>query len=197
MPVNLVKGQKVELKAQDGAGLHRILVGLGWDQAHPMAGMPVAGAPAAVDCDASAILCQNGRLAAQEDIVFYAARSHSTGAVQHAGDNLTGAGEGDDEVIYVNLDDLPPQYDRIVFVANIFDAKARYQDFGMVRNAYIRITDANSGGEIARFSLGEDYAGMTAVVFGEVYRRDGAWKFSAIGQGTTDSGIPQLAARFR
>lgn len=197
MPVDLRKGQKVALRAQDGGGLHRILVGLGWDQANPSAGLPVSGAPRAVDCDASAILCKGGHLADPSDIVFYAARTHRSGAVVHGGDNLTGEGEGDDEVIFVNLDDVPPEYDKIIFAVNIFDAAARYQHFGMVKNAFIRISDANSGAELVRFNLQDEHPNVTALVFGEVYRHNGEWKFNAIGQGTTDASIQQLAARFR
>ncbi len=113
------------------------------------------------------------------------------------GDNLTGDGEGDDEEIYVNLESIPKVYDKIIFVVNIYNSHERNQSFGMIKNAFIRIVDAENHTELCRYNLTENYEGMTAMVFGEIYLRNGQWKFNAIGQGTKDASIDELAARFR
>ncbi len=112
------------------------------------------------------------------------------------GDNLTGAGEGDDEQILVDLSSLPDQFDKLVFVVNIYQAKQRKQHFGMVENAFIRICDAETNQELCKYNLSENYDNMTAMVFGELYRYKGEWKFSAIGQPTQDNSVGELANRF-
>lgn len=112
------------------------------------------------------------------------------------GDNLTGAGEGDDEQIIVDLSGVPQEYDRLVFVVNIYQAQKRGQHFGMIRNAFIRLVDASKNSEMCRYNLTDDYSGMTAMIFGEVYRHNGEWKFNAIGQGTTDPGVGELVQRY-
>ena len=114
----------------------------------------------------------------------------------HMGDNLTGAGEGDDEQIVVDLARMPAEYDRIVIVVNIYQAQKRGQHFGMIQNAFIRLVDADKNNEMCRYNLTEDYSGMTAMIFGEVYRHNGEWKFNAIGQGTADPGIGELVQRY-
>lgn len=112
------------------------------------------------------------------------------------GDNLTGAGDGDDEQIVIELNSVPAEYDRIVIVVNIYQAAQRHQHFGMIENAFIRIVDARNNQELCRYNLSENYNNMTAMIFGEVYRHNGEWKFNAIGQATTDLGLSQLCARF-
>ena len=112
------------------------------------------------------------------------------------GDNLTGAGAGDDEQIVIQLQQVPAEYDRIVFVVNIYQAVQRNQHFGMIRNAFIHIMDARNNQELCRYNLSENYDGMTAMIFGEAYRHNGEWKFNAIGQGTTDPGLPELCRRY-
>lgn len=200
MAVSLQKGQKVELKKDSGGSLTNVMVGLGWDEAPQQQGGFFAKLRSStgdnIDCDASAFLCQGGKLMDNQDIVSYMSLKHSSGCVKHMGDNLTGAGEGDDEQIFVDLQNLPPQYDKIVFVVNIYSAMARNQHFGMIRNAFIRICD-DTGKEMCRYNLSENYDGMTAMIFGELYRHNGAWKFNAIGQGTTDNDIKSLAKRFK
>lgn len=195
MSVNLRKGQKVELRKETGGSLHRIVVGLGWDEVERKRGL-FAPKPQDIDCDASALLCIGGRLMDISDIVFYNNLTHSSRAVQHTGDNLTGAGEGDDEQIIVDLDMLPAQYDKVVFVVSIYQAVERKQHFGLIRNAFIRICDAETDKEICKYNLSENYDGMTGMIFGEVYRYNQAWKFNAIGQPTQDNGISALATRF-
>lgn len=195
MSVNLQKGQKVELRKSDGGSLRRVMVGLGWDEVKQKRGF-FAPKPQDIDCDATAFLCQNGRLMGVPDIVYFGALTHSSGAVRHMGDNLTGAGDGDDEQLLVDLTAVPEAYDKIVFVVNIYQAAQRKQHFGLIENAFIRICDAETGQELCKYNLSENYEGMTAMVFGEIYRRGQDWKFNAIGQPTRDNGIEELARRF-
>lgn len=195
MSVNLQKGQKVELRKNSGGELRRVMVGLGWDQVEQSRGF-FAPKPQEIDCDASAFICMNGRLAGIDDIVYFANLTHRSGCVRHMGDNLTGAGEGDDEQIMIDLASLPGQYDKIIVVVNIYKAAERRQHFGMIRNAFIRICDAETNQEILKYNLSENYNGMTAMVFGELYRYNGTWKFNAVGQATQDNSIGELAKRF-
>lgn len=198
MSVNLQKGQKVELKKSNGGALRTVMVGLGWDEVQQSKGFFGAfkSGGADIDCDASAFICQNGRLMGKEDIVYFGNLRHNSGCVQHMGDNLTGAGDGDDEQIMINLAALPAKYDKIVVVVNIYQAMQRRQHFGMIRNAFIRICDADTNQELCKYNLSENYNGMTAMVFGELYRYNGTWKFNAIGQATQDNDLGSLAGRF-
>ncbi|MDE7094417.1 MAG: TerD family protein, partial [Oscillospiraceae bacterium] len=152
--------------------------------------------PQAIDCDASAFACVNGKVISNKDIVYFGNLTHQSGAIQHMGDNLTGEGNGDDEQIFVKLEDLPSAYDKVVFVVNIYQAEKRNQHFGMIQNAFIRVCDADTNQELCRYNLSENYQNMTAMVFGEIYRYNGQWKFNAIGQGTTDNDIRALARHF-
>ena len=195
MAVSLQKGQKVSL-TKDNAGLSRVIVALGWDEAPRKVGF-FAKKPQPIDCDASAILLQNGRFCDRADLVYFGNLRHRSGAVTHMGDNLTGAGKGDDENIIVELGQVPQQYDKIVIVVNIYQAYKRKQEFGMIKNAYIRLIDARNNNEMCRYNLTDNYQGMTAMIFGEVYRHGGEWKFSAIGEGTTDGDLGTLSSRFK
>ena len=194
MSVSLQKGQKVSL-TKDNAGLSKVVIGLGWDEAQKKAGF-FAKKPENIDCDASACALQGGKRVYKEDIIYFGNLRHPTGTIQHMGDNLTGAGEGDDEQIIVELARVPAEYDRIVIVVNIYQAVQRKQHFGMIKNAFIRLVDARNNMELCRYNLTEDYSGMTAMVFGEVYRHNGEWKFNAIGQGTNDNSVGELANRY-
>lgn len=202
MSVSLQKGQKVSLTKEGKEGLNTVIVGLGWDEVQQSGGKGLLGslfggsAQQAIDCDASALALQGGVLVDPKDVVYFGNLKHRSGAIKHNGDNLTGAGEGDDEQIVIELDRVPAEYDRIVMVVNIYDAAKRHQHFGMIRNAFIRIVDARNGQELLRYNLSENYDNMTAMIFGEVYRHNGEWKFNAIGQATTDNGIGELAQRF-
>lgn len=199
MSVSLQKGQKVELKKESGGELTSVMVGLGWDEAQPEKGglfKSLFSSTEEIDCDASAIICQGGKLVSNADLVYFGNLKHRSGCVTHMGDNLTGAGEGDDEQILVNLQQLPPEYDKIVFVVNIFECTSRKQHFGMITNCFIRICD-DKGKEMCRYNLSENYDNMTAMIFGELYRHNGTWKFNAIGQGTSDTGIRVLAQRYK
>lgn len=196
MSVSLQKGQKVSL-SKDNAGLSKVIVGLGWDEvAQEKKGGFFSKKPQSIDCDASAIVLKNGKLASKGDLIYFGNLTHATGTVKHMGDNLTGAGEGDDEQIIVDLAAIPQEYDRIVMVVNIYQAVKRNQHFGMIQNAFIRLVDARTNTEMCRYNLTEDYSGMTAMIFGEIYRHNGEWKFNAMGQGTTDPGLGELANRY-
>lgn len=196
MSVNLQKGQKVDL-TKGNAGLKSLVVGLGWDEAPKK--FSLFNKQEDIDCDASAILIteSTGKLAGPVDVVYYGQLQHRSGAVRHCGDNLTGAGDGDDEQIIVELNKVPSEYNKIVFVVTIYQARERKQQFGMIRNAFIRIVDADSGTELCKYNLSENYEGKTAMIFGEVYRYNGEWKFGAIGEPTNDNGIADIAARFQ
>jgi stress response protein SCP2 len=194
MSISLQKGQKVNL-SKERAGLSTVMVGLGWDEVERKRGL-FAPRPQPIDCDASAILLKNGKLAGKQDLVYFGNLSHKSGTVQHMGDNLTGAGEGDDEQIIVDLAKMPAEYDRVVIVVNIYEAYKRNQHFGLIKNAFIRLVDAKNNQEICKYNLSEDYSNMTAMIFGEIYRHDGEWKFNAIGQGTKDAGLGELANRY-
>ena len=176
MAVSLKKGQKVDL-TKTNPGLKEILIGLGWDTNKYDGGSEF-------DLDTAAFLLgANGKVASDGDFVFYGNLKHASGSVEHLGDNLTGAGEGDDEEIKVDLSKVPADVDKIDFTVTIYDADARKQKFGQVSNAYIRVVDEDSGKEIIRYDLGEDFSIETAVVVGEIYRNKGEWKFNAIGAG--------------
>ena len=181
MSVNLQKGQKVNLRKEDGGALRRVMVGLGWDEVKQKRGF-FAPKPQDIDCDASVFFCVNGHLMGTDDIVYFGNLTHKSSCIRHMGDNLTGAGEGDDEQIMVDLASMPSQYDKLVVVVNIYQAAQRKQHFGMIENAFIRIVDADNNQEMCKYNLSENYDGMTAMIFGELYRYNNEWKFNAIGQ---------------
>ncbi len=195
MSVSLQKGQKISL-SKERAGLSLVMVGLGWDEVQQPRGFFGLTKAQDIDCDAFALLLSNGKLAGKQDIVYFGNLVHNSGAIRHMGDNLTGAGEGDDEQIMIELNKLPAQYDRIVIGVNIYQARARKQHFGMIQNAFIRLVDGRNNSEMCIYNLTENYSGMTAMLFGEVYRHNGEWKFNAIGQGTADDSIGEFAKRY-
>ena len=200
MSISLQKGQKVSL-SKDNAGLAKVIVGLGWDEVKSSSGGGLFSSlfkaqPKPIDCDASAIMLKNGKFVDQKDLVYYGNLRHKSGTVNHQGDNLTGEGEGDDEQIIIDLSKVPQEYDKIVIVVNIYQAVQRNQYFGLIENAFIRLVDARNNKEMCKYNLTDDYSGMTAMIFGEVYRHNGEWKFSAIGQGTKDPGLVELCRRY-
>lgn len=202
MSVNLQKGQKVDL-TKGNSGLRRVMVGLGWDEAeqlqsHGLFGSLFGGGKKQdIDCDAIAFLLDsNGRIARKADVVFFNNLRHDSGCVIHQGDNLTGAGDGDDEQIMIDLAGLPARYDRVVILVSIYQATDRKQHFGMIKNAFIRLVDADTDKELCIYNLSENYQGMTAMIFGEVYRYNGEWKFNAIGQPLQIWSVAQLAEKY-
>ena len=182
MSISLQKGQKVSL-TKENAGLSQLLVGLGWDAAEQKRGFFGLKKSADIDCDATAILLKDGRFRDNSDVVYFGNLSHKSGAVTHLGDNLTGEGEGDDEQIIIDLAKVPKEYDKIMIVVNIYSAVQRKQHFGMIHNAFIRIVDGKTNKELCKYDLTEEYPGMLAMIFGEIYRHNGEWKFSAVGSG--------------
>ena len=186
MGVTLAKGGNVSL-SKAAPNLTQVLVGLGWDA------RSTTGAP--FDLDASALMCSGGRVMGDEWFVFYNQLTSPDGSVEHTGDNLTGEGEGDDEVINVNLPAVPPQVEKIVFPVSIHMADERGQTFGQVSNAFIRVVNQADGQELARYDLSEDASTETAMIFGELYRYQGEWKFRAVGQGYA-SGLRGIALDF-
>ncbi len=187
MGVSLSKGGNVSL-TKEAPGLTAVAVGLGWD-ARSTTGVDF-------DLDASALAVDTAkRVLDDQHFVFYNNLRSPDGSIEHTGDNLTGEGDGDDEVINVNLVAVPPQIDAVVFPVSIHEADNRGQSFGQVRNAYIRVVNQANGQEIARYDLSEDASTETAMVFGELYRHGAEWKFRAIGQGYA-SGLAGIARDF-
>jgi tellurium resistance protein TerD len=187
MSVSLSKGGNVSL-TKEAPGLTAALVGLGWD-ARTTSG-------AAFDLDASALLLNSaGKVLSDQHFVFFNNLKSPDGSVEHTGDNLTGEGEGDDESIKVDLSRVPADVDKIVFTVSIYDAESRQQSFGQVRNAFIRVVNQADDSEVTRYDLSEDASTETAMIFGEIYRHGGDWKFRAVGQGYT-SGLAGIARDF-
>lgn len=176
MSVNLEKGQRVDL-TKGRPSLHKLLVGLGWDVNH-------YDGESDFDLDASVFITgANEKVNNDRDFVFYGNLSNATKSVVHTGDNRTGDGEGDDEVIKVNLQSLPNNSEKISVAVTIYDANNRLQNFGMVENAYIRVLDEETGEQLLRYDLSEDFSTETAIVVGEIYRHNNEWKFKAVGSG--------------
>ena len=187
MGISLSKGGNVSLSKTDPT-LKNVIVGLGWDA------RPTDGAD--FDLDASAFMVkEDGKVRSNSDFIFYNQTKSVCGSVEHTGDNLTGSGEGDDEVLNVDLARIPAAVDKVVFPVTIYDAEAQRLNFGMVRNAFIRVVNAANDTEITRYDLSEDASTETAMVFGELYRHAGDWKFRAVGQGYS-SGLAGIARDF-
>lgn len=219
MSINLQKGQKIDL-TKGNNGLIHIMVGLGWDEAQPQPQQIIGGSggglfnrlfgskapvsqtpqssekPEDIDCDASAILCDSD--GKYMDLVYYRNLYLSDGSIVHQGDNLTGAGEGDDEQIMVDLSKISQLVGKIVFVVNIYQASKRKQHFGMINNAFIRLVDIDKNTEICRYNLSDNYYGMEGLIVGEIYRYNREWKFNAIGQPVKDaSHVDKLTAMYK
>ncbi len=189
MGVSLSKGGNVSLTKEAGAaGLNAVTVGLGWDV------RSTTGTD--FDLDASAIGCNaEGKVVSDQHFIFFNNLTSPDGSIQHTGDNLTGEGEGDDEQIKVGVASMPAEVDKIVFPVSIYDADNRQQNFGQVRNAFIRVVNDANGQELARYDLSEDASTETAMVFGELYRAGAEWKFRAVGQGYA-TGLAGIARDF-
>lgn len=187
MAVSLTKGGNVSL-SKEAPGLTAIVVGLGWD--------PRATDGQAFDLDGSVfLLSAGGKVRSDSDFIFYNNKQSSDGSVEHAGDNLTGQGTGDDETVKVDLSRVPADVDKIAVCVTIHEADSRGQNFGQVSKAYIRVMNSAGGTEIARYDLSEDASTDTAMIFGEVYRHGSDWKFRAVGQGFA-GGLAPLARNF-
>jgi len=175
MAISLSKGGNVSL-TKSAPGLTNILIGLGWDAR--------ATDGAGFDLDASGFLLTSaGKVRSDADFIFFNQPASADGSVKHLGDNTTGAGDGDDEQMAVDLTKVPADVDKIAIAVTIHEAEARKQSFGMVSQAFVRVVNAADNVEIVRYDLSEDFSIETALVFGEIYRNSGEWKFKAVGQG--------------
>ena len=187
MGISLSKGGNVSLSKTDPS-LKNVIVGLGWDA------RPTEGAD--FDLDASAFMVkEDGKVRSDSDFIFYNQTKSTCGSVEHTGDNRTGAGDGDDEAVVVLLDKVPADVQRVVFCVTIHDADMRKQNFGQVNHAYVRVVNKDSNNEVARYDLSEDASIETAMIFGEIYRHSGEWKFKAVGQGYA-GGLAALARQY-
>jgi tellurium resistance protein TerD len=183
----LNKGGRISL-SKEAPDLKKVHVGLGWD--------PRATDGGDFDLDASAFLLDaNGKVRADTDFIFYNQLRSTDGSVEHTGDNLTGAGEGDDEVVMVDLSKVPADIQKIAFTVTIHEAEQRRQNFGQVQNAFIRLVNAETNAEVARYDLTEDASIETAMIFGEIYRHGNEWKFTAVGQGYS-GGLAAMCRQF-
>ena len=187
MAISLQKGGNVNL-SKEAPGLVNLKVGLGWDTR--------ATDGAAFDLDGAVFLLNSsGKVRSDSDFIFYNNLKSSDGSVVHTGDNTTGAGEGDDETVSIDLSKVPADVDKVVLAVTIHDAEARRQNFGMVGKAFIRCVNAANNSEIARYDLSEDSSTEAAMIFGEVYRNGADWKFRAMGQGF-NGGLGPLARNY-
>lgn len=187
MAISLTKGGNVNL-SKEAPNLTNIAVGLGWN--------PRATDGQAFDLDAIAFLVnESGKVRADADFIFFNNLKSSDGSVEHTGDNRTGEGDGDDEVIKVDLSKVPADVSKVVFCAVIYDGQTRNQNFGQVADAYIRVVNTQGDAEVARYDLSEDSSTETAMIFGELYKNNGEWKFRAVGQGFA-GGLGPLAGSY-
>ena len=188
MAISLKKGQKVDL-TKTNPGLKEILIGLGWDTNKYDGGFDF-------DLDSSVFLLgADSKVTDGGDFIFFNNLKHASGSVEHLGDNLTGAGEGDDEEIKIDLSKVPANIEKIAFTVTIYEADARKQNFGQVENAFIRVFDEQNNKELIRYDLDEDFSIETAVIVGELYRNKGEWKFNAVGSGF-EGGLAALGNHF-
>lgn len=194
MALSLTKGQNLSLTKTD-PGLKKLIIGLGWD--------PRATDGQEFDLDASAfMLTAAGKVRSVSDFIYYGKTTSDCGAITHTGDNRSGAGDGDDEQIKVDLDRVPADVQRIAITVTIYKAKSRVQSFGQVSNAFVRVVNESTGAEVVRYDLAEDYSTESAMIFADIYRHNGEWKFKAVGQGYAGGlkamcdqfGIPGVAA---
>jgi len=176
MGINLSKGERINL-SKEAPSLKKVGVGLGWDTNSTDTGVDF-------DLDASVfMLGANGKIPSEKHFIFYNNLTSPDGGVKHTGDNLTGAGDGDDETLFIELAKVDAAINELVFVVTIHEAEKRKQNFGQVRNAFIRLYDQETNKEVAKFELDEDFSKETAVEFGKLYKKDGQWRFQAVGQG--------------
>lgn len=198
MAINLKKGQSISLE-KESPGLQKVMCGLGWDVAKRPKGLfGVLSYAPNYDLDASVIcLDANGRLSSNKDVIYFGNLRHKSGSIVHLGDNLTGAGEGDDEQITVDLQQIPPEIARLVFTVNIYSCLARGQDFSQINNAFVRLVDLSKTREIARYKLsGEQYQGMTGMIMAEIARQDGQWHLKAVGEGVRVKNLEELVSNY-
>ena len=195
MSINLKKGQRISLK-KEAPSLSRLMCGLGWDVAKKSRGWFSSSVD--VDLDAFVIcLDKNDKLTNKSDIVYFGNLRHLSGAITHLGDNLTGAGEGDDEQIVVDLPQVPSKISKLLFMINIYESQKRKQELSQIENAFVRLVDVSNNKEIARYQLsGSQYQNQNGLILAEVYRQDGEWKMAAIGDAFVAKGIGEIAQKY-
>ena len=195
MTINLQKGQRISLK-KEAPSLTRLMCGLGWDVAKKSRGW-FSSSPD-LDLDAFVIcLDKNRKLSNKANIVYFGNLRHSSGAITHLGDNLTGAGEGDDEQIIVDLPAVPTTINKLLFMINIYESQKRKQELSQVENAFVRLVDLGNNKEIARYQLsGSQYQNKNGLILAEVYRHNGEWKMAAIGDAFNAAGIGDIARQY-
>lgn len=195
MGINLQKGQHISL-SKEAPGLKKLICGLGWDIGKRSGGgfLGVFGNTQDCDLDASVIcLDQKGKITDIGNVIYFANLSHKSGAITHLGDNLTGAGAGDDEQIIVDLTRVPKEIVKLVFTVNIYDCIARKQEFAQVQNAFVRLVNTSNNQEVAKYNLsGSEYKGMTGMIMAEIYNHNNEWKMAAIGNGINVNGLQGL-----
>ncbi|OCR01849.1 stress protein [Oscillatoriales cyanobacterium USR001] len=199
MAIQLQKGQRISL-SKEAPGLKKILCGLGWDVAKPSVGGLFGAFNNTQDYDLDAsVICLNShnKVSDISNVIYFSNLSHPSGAITHLGDNLTGAGDGDDEQIIVDLSLIPSPITKLVFTVNIYDCIARKQDFGSVENAFVRLVNIANNQELARYNLsGSEYKGMTGMIMAEIYQHNNEWKLAAIGNGVKVNGLGELVKTY-
>lgn len=200
--ISLSKGEVISLSkmpaidlSKGGHGLKKVCVGLGWDPAmiekKGFFGKVTRVPGSSIDCDAFAMLLNNGRIANSEDLIYYGHLRHKNGYIYHTGDNLTGDGDGDDEQIVIDLEHI--SCDKIIIAVNIYQGRSRHQHFGMLENAFVRIVDMQGNDELCRFTLDNKYSNEVSVIFGELVRTNGEWNFVARGEAINKDSIAEIA----
>lgn len=199
MGINLQKGQRISL-SKEAPGLKKLICGLGWDVVEKTGGGLFRNFSNQVDydLDASVICLDSGnRVNNISNVVYFGNLKHHSGAITHLGDNLTGDGDGDDEQIVVDLSVMPAQITKLIFTVNIYDCIARKQDFGQVKNAFVRLVNMSNNKELARYNLsGSEYKGMTGMLMAELYKHNNEWKLAAIGNGVKVNGLGEMIDSF-
>lgn len=195
MAINLTKGQRISLTKEDPS-LKQVMCGLGWDVAPKSGGF--FGGNKQFDLDSSVIcLDRDKKLTDLKNLIYFGNLRHSSSAIAHQGDNLTGAGEGDDEIINIDLPLIPPDIHYLIFAINIYKCDRRRQDFSMVNNAFVRLVNRNNNRELARYNLsGSEYQGMTAMILAELYRHNNDWKLAAVGNGFKVATLADIAKMY-
>lgn len=203
MGINLQKGQKISL-SKEAPNLSKVIMGLGWDVRKNtqqksggfLSGMFGGGSAGAnFDLDAACVMLnENNKV---YDFVYFGNLKSRCNSVIHTGDNLTGDGDGDDEQIIVELNRVPQDVKKLIFLVTIYQAQSRKQDFGMVENAFVRMVNTNNNAEIAKYNLSENYPGKTTMVLAEIYRHNNEWKMGAIGEGTTDGSLSEAINKYK
>jgi stress response protein SCP2 len=199
MAINLEKGQRISL-SKEAPGLTKLMCGLGWDVAKRSGGGLFGAFSSTQDCDLDAsVICldKEGKIRDKVNVVYFGNLSHQSGAVTHLGDNLTGAGDGDDEQIIVDLARIPQDIAKLVFTVNIYQSKTRNQDFSLIKNAFVRLVNTANNQELARYNLsGAEYKGMTGMIMAEIYNHNNEWKMAAIGNGVKANGLMELVQSY-